>query len=73
MTTERFVRLFAGFLVLLSVGLSVPACPLFVSQKFLWLTAFVGFMLFQSSLTGFCPMEIILKAVGVKPSAEVAD
>ena len=73
MTTERLVRLVAGFLVLLSVGLSVPACPLFVSQKFLWLTAFVGFMLFQSSLTGFCPMEIILKAMGVKRSVEVAD
>ena len=73
MTTERLVRLFAGFLVLLSVGLSVPACPLFVSQKFLWLTAFVGFMLFQAALTGFCPMEIILKAMGVKRSAEMAD
>jgi len=72
MTTERFVRLFAGFLVLLSVALSVPACPLFVSQKFLWLTAFVGFMLFQSSLTGFCPMEMILKALGVKPSVGAA-
>ena len=70
MNTERFIRIFAGGFVLLSLGLALPASPIFVSQQFLWFTAFVGFMLFQSGFTRFCPMEIILKAVGVKTPAE---
>lgn len=70
MTTARLIRLFAGAFVLVSLGLGLPASPIFVSSSFLWVTAFVGFMLFQSALTGFCPMEIILRAVGVKTAAE---
>lgn len=65
MNIERYVRTIAGTLVLLSVAVSHPACPLFVSTHFLWVTAFVGLMLFQSGLTGFCPMAIILKKLGV--------
>ena len=37
----------------------------FHSPHWLWFTAFVGFNLFQSSLTGFCPLEIILRKAGV--------
>jgi len=70
MNTERFIRIFAGGFVLLSLGLGLPASPIFVSQYFLWFTAFVGFMLFQSGFTGFCPMEIILRALGVRTPAE---
>lgn len=66
MTTDRFVRLFAGAFVLLSLALGVEASPLFVSPHFLWFTAFVGANLFQSSLTGFCPLESILVRLGVK-------
>jgi len=69
MTLERWIRVVAGTLVLLSVALSTPECPLFVSTKFLFVTAFVGFMLFQSGFTRFCPMEHILRALGVKPAA----
>ncbi len=65
MTIERYVRLFAGSFVLLSVALGAPASPIFVSTNWLWFTAFVGANLFQSSLTGFCPLVNILKAVGV--------
>jgi hypothetical protein len=72
MTTERFVRLFAGLFVLLSLALGVPASPIFVSQNFLWFTAFVGANLFQSALTRFCPLEIILRKLGAKSSAELA-
>ena len=70
MNTERLIRILAGSFVLLSLGLGLPASPLFVASGFLWLTAFVGFMLFQSGFTGFCPMEIILRALGVKTPAE---
>ena len=55
------VRLIAGFFVLGSVLLGK-----FVSEYFFIFTGFVGFMLMVSALTGFCPMEYILKAVGVQ-------
>lgn len=70
MNTERIIRIIAGGLVLLSLGLGISASPIFVSQSFLWVTAFVGFMLFQAGFTCFCPMEIVLRALGVKTAAE---
>ena len=66
MTTERFVRLFAGAFILVSLALGVEASPLFASRHFLWFTAFVGANLLQSSFTGFCPLESILARLGVK-------
>lgn len=69
MTTERAVRFFAGLMILLSLLLGVEASPLFISKYFLWLTAFVGANLFQSSLTKFCPLEMLLKKLGL-PSCE---
>lgn len=64
MTTERLVRLFAGAFVLASLALGADASPVFVSRHFLWITLFVGANLFQSALTGFCPLEIVLKRLG---------
>lgn len=69
MTTERLVRIFAGTFVLLSLALGVAASPLFVNANFLWLTAFVGANLLQSGFTRFCPLEMILRRLGVR-SAE---
>jgi hypothetical protein len=60
MTMERYIRLFAGTFILVSIVLSRYHSP-----KWLWVTAFVGFNLLQSSLTRFCPLEIILKKLGV--------
>lgn len=71
MNTERLVRIVNGGLVLLSLGLSLPASPIFASESFLWLAAFAGFSLFQSGFTRFCPVEIVLQALGVKTPAEV--
>ena len=71
MTTERWVRVFAGFVVLVSLALGAAASPLFVSAQWLWLTAFVGANLFQSGFTGFCPLEAILARLGV-PKGPVA-
>lgn len=58
MTIERKIRLIAGSLILISLGLAH-----WVSPQFLWLTAFVGVNLFQSALTRWCLMEDILKAL----------
>ena len=57
------VRRFAGTFVLATLLLAH-----YHSRYWLWLTAFVGFNLLQSSFTKFCPLEIILKKFGVGPS-----
>jgi len=56
MKTEPIVRCVAGSLVLLSLALAHLVHPAWI-----WLAAFVGANLFQSSLTSFCPLELILK------------
>lgn len=61
MNIDRFVFAFAGMVVLLSVLLGH-----FVSPYWLLLTAFVGLNLFQAAFTGFCPLAIILKRLGVQ-------
>ncbi|HYJ99313.1 MAG TPA: DUF2892 domain-containing protein [Burkholderiaceae bacterium] len=66
MTSWQIVRLFAGSLILLSLALGVPGSPLFVNAWWLALTAFVGANLLQSALTRWCPLEIILRKVGVQ-------
>jgi hypothetical protein len=64
MTTERIVRAFAGGFVLLSLALGY-----FVSPYWLLFTAFVGLNLFQSALTRWCPLEVILIRLGVPTGA----
>jgi hypothetical protein len=72
MSVERLIRIFAGSFVLASLALGVEASPLFVSAHFLWFTAFVGFNLLQSGFTRFCPLESILKRLGVGCPAKAA-
>jgi hypothetical protein len=62
---ENIIRAVAGTFVLISLALGVEASPVFVSQWFLAFTAFVGANLLQSSFTGFCPLETILRRAGV--------
>ena len=62
MSIDRLVLAFAGTFILLSLVLAH-----FHSPNWLWFTAFVGANLFQSAFTGFCPLAIILKKLGVKP------
>jgi hypothetical protein len=62
MTVDRAVLAFAGFMVLLSVALTV-----WVSPYFVWLTVFVGLNLLQSSFTGFCPAASAFRRLGVRP------
>ena len=66
MTVERYIRIIAGFFIMLSLALGVQGSPLFVSHWFLAFTAFVGLNLFQFGFTNFCPMGIILRKLGVK-------
>jgi hypothetical protein len=68
MTVERFVRIIAGFFIMLSLALAhVSGTVDMTHLSWLWFTAFVGFNLFQSGITRFCPMDIMLKKAGVKP------
>jgi Protein of unknown function (DUF2892) len=57
---ENIIRAFAGTFVLLSLALGYLYSPY-------WhlFTAFVGLNLLQSSFTHFCPLEIVLRKLGV--------
>lgn len=61
MNIDRLVFAVAGSFILLSVILSMIHSP-----YWRFFTAFVGANLLQSSFTGFCPMAIILKKIGVR-------
>ena len=65
MNSWRIVRMVAGLFILASLALGVPGSPLYVSTWWLAFTAFVGANLLQSSFTRWCPLEIILRKLGV--------
>jgi hypothetical protein len=69
MTSWQITRIFAGSFVLISLLLGVPGSPLFVSQWWLALTAFVGLNLLQSGFTRFCPLELLLRRLGLRQGA----
>jgi hypothetical protein len=71
MTVARYIHLFAGLFILVSMVLGIDASPLFVSPWFLAVTAFVGANLFQFGITDVCPMGWMLKKLGV-PESKVA-
>lgn len=62
MSIDRLVMAFAGSFILISLALAHWHSP-----NWLWFTAFVGANLLQASFSGFCPLAIILKKLGVKP------
>ena len=67
MSMERIVRATAGSLVLISLALGY-----WIHPGFFLFTAFVGANLLQSAFTGLCPLENILRhlGVGTKASAD---
>jgi hypothetical protein len=70
MTVNQWVRVIAGFFIMLSLGLAHFNGQIDLSHmSWLWFTAFVGANLFQSGFTKFCPLDIFLKMAGVKESA----
>jgi len=67
MTIERIVVSVAGSFILLSLLLAYLHSP-----YWLGFTAFVGFNLFQSGITGFCPLALILAKFGMQSEADKA-
>jgi hypothetical protein len=62
MNIDRLVFAFAGMMVLASLLLGY-----FVSLWWLLLAAFVGANMLQAAFTGFCPLAMILRKLGVSP------
>ncbi len=69
MTSWQITRVFAGTFIIVSLLLGVQVSPIFHSPYWLLLTAFVGLNLFQSGFSRWCPLEIILRKLGVTPGA----
>jgi hypothetical protein len=63
MTVDRYLRLIAGSIVLLSLALGH-----WVNPYWYLFTGFVGLNLFQSAFTGWCPMMTLLRRLGVRDS-----
>jgi hypothetical protein len=61
MNVDRYLRMIAGFFVMLSVALGY-----WVSPYWFLFTAFVGLNLFQSAFSNWCPMMTFLRKLGVK-------
>lgn len=62
MSINNQIRAFAGAFILASLILANVH-----DLRWYYFTAFVGLNLFQSSFTGFCPLEIILRKIQNKP------
>lgn len=66
MTVNRVMHIVAGLFILASLALAH-----YVSPKWLWFTAFVGFNLLQSGFTNWCLMATILRKFGLPDVAGV--
>jgi hypothetical protein len=64
MSLESKIRVIAGSFVLISLALGW-----WVSPWFFLFTAFVGFNLLQSGITGWCLMNDILRKTGLHKDA----
>jgi len=62
MNIDRTIFAFAGAMILASLALG-----LLVHSYWFALGAFVGLNMFQAAFTGFCPLAIMLKKIGLKP------
>ena len=61
MTVNRALRLLAGIVILVSLGLGK-----YVNENWYWLTAFVGLNLLQSAFTNWCPAMTFFRKIGLK-------
>lgn len=64
MTVDRYLRMVAGGVVLLTLALGH-----WVNANWYWFTGFVGLNLFQSAFTNWCPMMTFLRKFGVRDTA----
>ena len=60
MNVDRWLRLIAGSIIMLTVALGYLVSPWWYA-----FTAFVGLNLFQSAFTNWCPMMALLERLGV--------
>ena len=67
MSIERGLFVFAGILIMLTVLLAMFHHPYWA-----WFTFFIGFNMFQSAFSGFCPAAMIMKKMGMQTAAELA-
>lgn len=61
MSLHKALRGLAGFMVLLSLVLTLTVDP-----RFVWLTAFVGVNLLQSAFSNWCPAMTVMRKMGLK-------
>jgi len=67
MNAQRATMSIAGAFILVSLGLGHFYGQFdLTSFGWLWFIIFVGANLFQSGISGFCPLTRILKAAGVQ-------
>lgn len=60
MNLDRAVLAFAGVMILISVALTQLVSPWW------WLfTAFIGLNMLQASFTGFCPVAMLFRRLGI--------
>ena len=64
MNIDRLVFAFAGVMILVSLALGYT-----ISPYWLLLGAFVGLNMLQAAFTGFCPLAMILRKLGIAPGA----
>lgn len=61
MSLDRVMFVFAGFMILLSVLLSLTIHPWWIA-----LAVFVGLNMIQAAFTGFCPAAMLFKRLGAR-------
>jgi hypothetical protein len=61
MNIDRAVLVFAGFVVLLGIVLSLVVNPWWLA-----LSAFAGINMMQSAFTGLCPIARVFRAFGLR-------
>ena len=62
MTVDRYLRMIAGFFVVLSLALGH-----WVNPNWYYFTAFVGLNPFQSAFTNWCPMMTFRRKLDIRP------
>lgn len=61
MSRQNIIRIFAGGLVTIASLMAY-----FVNINWIFLSLFVGLNLFQYGFSNFCPLNTILKKLGIK-------
>lgn len=70
MNAQRLTMTLAGLFILVALGLGHMNGQFDLSTlSWLWFIIFVGANLFQSGITGFCPLTRILVALGIRPAS----